>query len=115
MPYSPPQHRAAFTPKPSEHKRIVQKEYNRTARRNQSFYESMVWRRTSRLHKRLNPLCIRCKDKGIAKPVQITDHITPIEQGGSQLSMDNLQSLCIACHNTKTAEDTGRAGQKSNG
>lgn len=30
------------------------------------------------------------------------DHIQPLEQGGGQWDIKNLQTLCFRCHNTKT-------------
>lgn len=35
------------------------------------------------------------------------DHITPIEDGGTD-RLDNLQLLCHACHKAKTREETRR-------
>ncbi|HEH4047605.1 TPA: HNH endonuclease, partial [Campylobacter jejuni] len=36
---------------------------------------------------------------------KIVDHIIPIKQGGKKLSEENLQSLCLACHNEKTKNE----------
>lgn len=33
----------------------------------------------------------------------VVDHITPIAKGGARLATFNLQSLCVYCHNRKTA------------
>lgn len=38
------------------------------------------------------------------------DHIVPIAQGGSS-SMDNLQTLCAACHSSKTTREDGGFGR----
>jgi len=107
MPMSPPQHRPAFAPSKKQQRLNTHKEYNRARRdqASQKFYNSGVWRRVSKYHKKLNPFCIRCYSKGYVVSVQVTDHIVPISQGGSKLDLDNLQSLCISCHNTKTAEE----------
>ncbi|XP_015245050.1 PREDICTED: DNA annealing helicase and endonuclease ZRANB3-like [Cyprinodon variegatus] len=32
------------------------------------------------------------------------DHIRPVYRGGGQCSLDNLQTLCTACHKTRTAQ-----------
>lgn len=37
-------------------------------------------------------------------PATMVDHIKEIKDGGSKLSLDNLQSMCLPCHNLKTAE-----------
>ncbi|KAH9599821.1 Helicase [Trypanosoma melophagium] len=33
------------------------------------------------------------------------DHILPVSQGGGEASMDNLQTLCVACHTEKTISE----------
>lgn len=67
------------------------------------FYHTTQWRKVRVLKLRTNPLCIRCN--GSAKMV---DHIVEIKDGGSKLSLDNLQSMCLPCHNLKTAETKAR-------
>ncbi|KEG12264.1 putative SNF2 DNA repair protein [Trypanosoma grayi] len=39
------------------------------------------------------------------------DHILPVSQGGGQANMDNLQTLCVACHADKTMAES-RTGHK---
>ncbi|ORC88620.1 putative SNF2 DNA repair protein [Trypanosoma theileri] len=34
------------------------------------------------------------------------DHILPVSQGGGEASMDNLQTLCVACHLEKTISES---------
>jgi 5-methylcytosine-specific restriction enzyme A len=36
---------------------------------------------------------------------RVVDHVKAIKDGGARLDWSNLQSLCTACHNRKTAED----------
>jgi hypothetical protein len=36
------------------------------------------------------------------------DHVVPIQRGGALLDESNLQSLCRACHNRKTAMERKR-------
>lgn len=31
------------------------------------------------------------------------DHIVPVVEGGGECGLDNLQTLCLACHKAKTA------------
>ena len=33
------------------------------------------------------------------------DHIKPIALGGAEYDINNVQTLCIACHKLKTKED----------
>ncbi len=50
-----------------------------------------------------------CYRKGLTTAAQVTDHVIELENGGAKLDDSNLQSLCISCHNTKTAlERVGR-------
>jgi len=85
------------------HRRQVNKEYNRYTRDedNKSFYNSQAWRRLSRLQLQREPLCAECMKTGRITPAEITDHIQPIRDGGTRLDLENLQSLCRACHNKK--------------
>lgn len=69
---------------------------------NYSFYNSRAWRKAAKLHKAKNPLCIECKKEDIITPVQITDHITPVDKGGDKWNENNLQSLCHKHHNKKS-------------
>ncbi|WP_170019202.1 HNH endonuclease signature motif containing protein [Campylobacter sp. RM16190] len=64
------------------------------------FYQSKEWKKTRILKKQQEPFCRVC-----GKPTEIIDHITPIEYGGAKLELSNLQGLCRACHNRKTAND----------
>jgi 5-methylcytosine-specific restriction protein A len=45
----------------------------------------------------------------------VVDHIIP-HKGDKKLfwSRDNWQSLCLSCHNRKSATETGKHGVKSN-
>lgn len=52
------------------------------------------------------PLCRHCLAKGIITASTVPDHITPIKDGGKDVD-DNIQCLCAACHETKTARDMG--------
>jgi 5-methylcytosine-specific restriction protein A len=70
-----------------------------------AFYWSPIWRKTAKAHKAANPLCVKCKEEGRIKGAEVTDHITPIEDGGARLDWNNLQSLCHSCHNSKSASE----------
>jgi 5-methylcytosine-specific restriction protein A len=51
-------------------------------------------------------LCVICLTKGIVTPARDVDHITSITTAPElRLVLDNLQSLCRACHVTKTNID----------
>jgi 5-methylcytosine-specific restriction protein A len=66
------------------------------------FYSSAEWTKCSVRHKAIEPLCRRCKAKGIVKVVEITHHNPPLEilisQGENPFAEKNLESLCFNCH-----------------
>jgi 5-methylcytosine-specific restriction protein A len=71
------------------------------------FYHSKEWQRVRQAALiRDNYLCQKClKEKRITS-AEVVDHIIPVKVEWSlRLSLNNLQSLCNACHNRKTAED----------
>jgi 5-methylcytosine-specific restriction enzyme A len=75
-------------------------------RKRNPFYDTPRWRKLSKIHKIKYPLCKHCKDKGVTKQVDHTDHILPITTHPQlRYTWSNLQSLCISCHNTKTANE----------
>ena len=50
----------------------------------------------------LNPLCERCEKINLIIPTEAVHHIIPISQGGDPWDLDNLESLCIKCHNKES-------------
>lgn len=102
MPWAPPVHGAQRT---KARRDARQREYNKTSRRNQSFYDSPAWRKLRKWFARQNPVCVECRDEGIARTLDVVDHIVPIEQGGARLDPANLQALCNRHHNQKTARE----------
>ena len=50
-------------------------------------------------------MCEECLKVGRLTPAQMVDHIVPINKGGASLDIENLQSLCNACHARKSAKD----------
>jgi len=78
------------------------REYDKNYRNKESskFYHSKSWKQVRILQLMEFPICKRCPALAT-----IADHKTPIDKGGPKLDRDNLQSLCHACHNIKTAED----------
>jgi 5-methylcytosine-specific restriction protein A len=64
----------------------------------------MVQQRRRRLA--AEPLCRRCKAKGIVRIATVPDHIIALVNGGTD-DDSNIQCLCQPCHDAKTAEDMG--------
>jgi 5-methylcytosine-specific restriction protein A len=96
-------------------RRVRAERYNKTARNadSQRLYESPAWRKLRAIYLKRNPLCERCYAEGRITPAVICDHKVEIKDGGARLDPDNLQSLCHAHHNKKTAAE--RAKRNENG
>lgn len=94
-------HKKSRTPTRSteERKSTYSHHYND---KGQNLYSLYRWKKLRKHKVTLNPFCEHCWLVGIAKPVDEVDHIHEIEDGGEFWDIDNLQSLCRSCHETKT-------------
>ena len=72
----------------------------------QQIYRSAEWRKLREIKLENDPYCEECKRKGIRTWAIIVDHIIPIRKGGDPWDENNLQSLCVECHNSKTARES---------
>lgn len=68
----------------------------------QAFYSTARWKRARAAQLIKEPLCRHCMAQGRVTPAAMADHIIPRVDGGADLDPDNLQSLCLPCHNRKT-------------
>ncbi|WP_288297318.1 HNH endonuclease signature motif containing protein [uncultured Pyramidobacter sp.] len=84
------------------------KEYNRSRPVGHDFYQSTEWRKLRAAYRRAHPLCEECLREGRTEPAVIVDHVKEIADGGDPYDWDNLRSLCLACHNRKTAAERRR-------
>ena len=57
-------------------------------------------------------LCQHCLTEGRITSAIDVDHIIPLSAQGNRLDLSNLQSLCRACHRTKTSQDTKLYAQR---
>lgn len=73
---------------------------------NRKIYQSARWHRTSKQHRKANPLCVMCLKEGITKLAEELDHIVPIEEGGAIWDTTNHQGLCKSHHSKKTYLET---------
>lgn len=84
------------------HKQEINK-YNkeRTDKDYVRFYYSKEWQQLRMLVlKRDGYLCVSCRSKGIVKLAEMVHHKIPIKiDYNKRLDLDNLESLCEACHN----------------
>jgi 5-methylcytosine-specific restriction protein A len=75
---------------------------NSRDREAQRFYDSSAWRKLRAIKKKRSPLCEECYRQGRITPAYIVDHIIERrERPDIALDIDNLQTLCMACHNRK--------------
>ena len=63
------------------------------------------WRRLRRSILAGEPLCRRCSAEGRTRAAEEVDHVVPIGRGGAAWDPDNLQPLCRACHEAKSARE----------
>ena len=40
------------------------------------------------------------------------DHVRPVEHGGGECDLTNLQTLCTPCHKSKTSKQKTQSGQR---
>lgn len=79
----------------------------------QRFYRSAAWKKLSHQWLMTHPLCVRCQDQGIYRKADVVDHVVELRDDWSRrLDTSNLQSLCYACHNRKTAIEKAKRKKK---
>jgi len=85
----------------SHHQEYHRYNEERTDKELVRFYYSKEWQRVRELVlQRDNYLCVRCRQAGIIKPAEMVHHIVPLKiDYTKRLEIDNLESLCEACHN----------------
>ena len=91
-----------------ERKLLLNREYNHRRPERHKLYNTTQWQKLREYKKHRSPLCEECLRNGVITPMTLVDHIVPIEEGGAPFAIENLQSLCSACHNKKHAEGRGR-------
>lgn len=87
--------------KPSEGRGIGQGRTNP----NREIYDSWRWKKLAQQVRKNEPICRACKAEGRIVPAKVTDHIVSVNKGGDPWDLDNLQPLCITCHNKKSSEE----------
>lgn len=75
-------------------------------------YNTSKWARLREAKLAETPLCEICARRGEIEGAVAVDHFTPINQGGDPFpALAGLLSLCINCHNEKTAGFDKPGGQ----
>lgn len=106
-----------------DHEHLIEKDkrekwiqYDRTKRYAEdnksyhAFYKSPQWiGMREAVKRRDHGLCVKCKSQNRLVPMDVVDHIIPLKDDWSlRLNPENLQSLCHACHNLKTAKEKAK-------
>jgi 5-methylcytosine-specific restriction enzyme A len=73
-----------------------------------SQYKTARWRHLRAHVVREEPLCRLCERAGRVSATVLVDHIVPVKQGGPMWERSNLQGLCNACHEAKSASEGSR-------
>lgn len=61
---------------------------------------------------KLDPLCAECRRQGRVTLATQRDHIKPLAEGGAD-DDDNVQGLCIGCHDAKSLSERLRGCRRS--
>lgn len=75
-------------------------------------YNTSKWARLREAKLAETPLCEICTRRGLIVDAVAVDHFQPVRQGGSPFpALSGLLSLCLSCHNEKTASFDRPGGQ----
>lgn len=86
--------------------RKSEQESKRYPTREQKFYHTVEWKQFRAAYLKEKPPCRVClEDKGVVTPARVCDHIVPIRKGGDKFNPENIQPLCVRCHNAKCARE----------
>ena len=72
------------------------------------FRNSGLWAKTRKAYRREHPFCEECLRNGRRRAMVHVDHIVPLHLGGAFIEWVNLQSLCLPCHEAKSARENPR-------
>ena len=76
-----------------------------------AFYSSREWRKLRAAYRKRHPACRRCGRKA-----EHVDHVIDVRTAPDRrLDWFNLQCLCHACHNEKTAADQAGRSMRPHG
>ena len=99
MPNAAPVHNPRTTKKRTQLRQAKQRQANRLYATNHP-----TWRGIRAEQLRREPLCRECKKNGRITSGDTVDHINGDTYNNSP---ENLQTLCKACHDSKTGRETG--------
>lgn len=76
-----------------------ERRYNASRPSQHQVYWSSEWRRLRDWYRTRHPLCEECLRQGRVTAAEMVHHVVEISEGGAALDAQNLESLCMACHN----------------
>ncbi|GAX06955.1 HNH endonuclease [Secundilactobacillus pentosiphilus] len=84
---------------------MIQRRYQHDAK-TEAFYHSSDWRSVRELVLRRDHfLCQECLRQGIVHTGNTVHHIVPLKDDwNKRLDLDNLETICLACHNKEHFE-----------
>lgn len=59
-----------------------------------------------------HPLCVECERQGRVTLATQRDHVVSLEEGGPD-DDDNVQGLCISCHDAKSKAEASRGRRRA--
>ena len=77
-------------------------------RRARKIYNDSRWKGWRAWFRANEPYCRLCAARGVDETAHDLDHIVPLDEGGAEFEMENLQPLCRQCHYEKTAAENRR-------
>jgi hypothetical protein len=80
-----------------------------------SWYSTARWKKIRSHQLREHPLCQWCLQQGRVRPATIADHIESHGGDYAEFIVGKLQSLCVECHNRKSAGGAARGYSDSIG
>lgn len=89
-------HPLTYTPK---------KRYDHQLHDGKYIYSTARWRRLRDSYIRMYPLCAECDRHALVTPGEAVDHVKELKDGGDPWDVENLMTLCRACHQKKTGEE----------
>jgi 5-methylcytosine-specific restriction protein A len=100
MPTAPPVFRQPYSGAADRRKRHDAKRGNSAQRG----YNTQ-WKKARAAWLAEHPLCVACEKRGVVKAATVVDHIVPHRGDPIKFwdSGNNWCSLCVSCHNRKTA------------
>ena len=67
-------------------------------------YRTQRWLRLRRYQLRIQPLCEKCKEKGLTVEADVVHHVIPHKGNKVLFYTGKLQSLCTHCHDGITQQ-----------